>query len=98
MIHHHARVCTPCAPWQVVRLNSSVRNHIDMLRRVRWETTELLSAIEVAKGEAPDFLPVGGAFDNPRVRSERLREEFDKELRWADYVLQRFIESFDEVT
>ena len=34
--------------------------------QVRWEATSLLSAIKIAEGEPPDFLPMGGAFDNPR--------------------------------
>ena len=61
--------------------------------QVRWEATSLLSAIKIAEGEPPDFLPMGGAFDNPRVRDPKKQEQFKEELKWADYVLDRAIQS-----
>ncbi len=48
---------------------------------------------QVAEGEGADFLPVGGAFENPRVRDPHRQEAFREELNWADYVLGRFIQT-----
>ena len=36
---------------------------------------------------------MGGAFDNPRVRDPKRSTEFEQELQWADYVLERCIQS-----
>ena len=36
---------------------------------------------------------MGGAFDNPRVRDPKKQEQFKEELKWADYVLDRAIQS-----
>ena len=76
---------------QVVVLNGEMRSHVAMLKEVRWEATALLQSIKVAQGESPDFLPHGGAFDNPKVRDPKKSAEYADELRNADYVLERFI-------
>ena len=89
-----ACACFICALLvQVVQLNGTVDKHIHDLKAVRWEATSLLSAIKIAKDEGPDFLPIGGAFDNPRVRDPKRADAFQEELRWTDYVLERFISS-----